>query len=67
MNGWVGLYDSSGFGDTSSIIGYATWGDGGGRLSVAIGAAAWTGKPISAPANGLAPTGNSGTAPGWGD
>ena len=61
-NGEVALYTSNNFGDSGSIIDYVTWGQGGGRLSVAADAGIWpageavtpAGASISAPNGGAA-------------
>ncbi len=63
-NGEVALYTSADFGDSSALIDYVTWGQGGGRLSVAVDAGQWpageavtpAGASISAPNGGSSPS-----------
>ena len=59
-SGEVAMYTSNNFGASSDIIDYVTWGQGGGRLSVAADAGIWpageavtpAGASISAPNGG---------------
>jgi hypothetical protein len=62
--GEVGLYSSSDFGDSGSMVDYVSWGGAGGRASVATGAGIWPdgdtvatdGAGISAPNGGESST-----------
>lgn len=63
--GELAVYSSQNFSSAADMVTYVHWAGGGGRADTAAAAGLWSGDPATAGADGLALTGDPGSAGGW--
>ncbi len=64
--GEVALYTSNSFGDSSAMLDYVNWGNGGGRASVADDAGLWpAGDTVAAGGGGISAPAGGASAADW--